>query len=73
MPFKFRAEQCAEMLYILMIYPEENPNPEDEIRLSAEYKDDAPCYTVSGGVHEVVNSETECGKRFKDTCEETIR
>mmetsp|Transcript_20745 Transcript_20745/g.20485 ORF Transcript_20745/g.20485 Transcript_20745/m.20485 type:complete len:88 (+) Transcript_20745:246-509(+) len=58
-PFKFRAEQCAQMLYVLMIYPETNENPEDEVSISAEYIDNIPCYTVSGGVHEVVNSETE--------------
>jgi len=72
-PFKFRAEQCAEMLYILMIYPPENKNPNDEMSISAEYIDDTPWYTVSGGVHDVVNSKTEWGKRHEDTCESTVR
>mmetsp|Transcript_25280 Transcript_25280/g.28036 ORF Transcript_25280/g.28036 Transcript_25280/m.28036 type:complete len:122 (-) Transcript_25280:459-824(-) len=72
-PFRFRAEQCAEMLYILMIYPTANEDSTSEVSLSAEYVDKTPCYTVTGGAHEIVNTETECGQKDADQCEDTIR
>lgn len=72
-PFRYKAEQCAEMLYVLMVYPPENENPESEMSIWAEYINDVPCFTVSGGVHEVVNSETQCGQRSEDMCESNVK
>ena len=73
MPFKFRAEQCAEMLYILMIYPEQNEDETKQMEISAQYIDETPCYTVSGGVHEIINSETKWGARTENLWESTVR
>lgn len=72
-PFKYRAEQCFESLYVLMIYPEPDPAQQTEMSIQAEYVDNAPCFTVSGGVHEVVNTETQCGEKSASACEATIR
>lgn len=58
-PFKFRSEQCDEMMYVLIVYPETNEDPERSMSIYAEYVNDKPCYTVTGGVHEVVDSSTQ--------------
>lgn len=71
--FRFRAEQCAETLYVLMIYPETNDSDDVEMSIAAEYVDASPCFTVTGGVHEVVNTETQCGERDAETCQSTVR
>lgn len=72
-PFRFRAEQCVEMLYVLMIYPNSNPNPNVKMSISGEYIDETPCYTISGGIHEIVSSDTICGIRTDEECESTVR
>lgn len=71
--FRFRAEQCSETLFVLMIYPKTNQNPDAEMSISAEYVDHSPCFTVTGGIHEIVNTETQCGEKTAETCESTVR
>jgi hypothetical protein len=65
-PFKFRAETCAEMLYVLVIYPASNASPDAEMSISGEYVDETPCYTIAGGIHETVSSGTVCGAKISD-------
>jgi hypothetical protein len=72
-PFKFRAEQCFDTLYVLVVYPPVQSGKTHTMSIQAEYVDEEPCYTVAGGVHEVVNTDTQCGEKQADTCEATIR
>lgn len=73
-PFKFRAEQCFETLYVLVLYPETyDDGQEYTMSIEAEYVDEHPWFTVSGGIHEIVNTETQCGEKQADLCEDTIR
>lgn len=72
-PFKFRSEQCAENLYILMIYPEAGAGDNSVMSIGAQFIDQQPCFTVTGGVHEIVNTDTQCGERSATSCEETVR
>jgi hypothetical protein len=65
-PFKYRAEQCAEMLYVLVIYPASNASPDAEMSIAGEYVDETPCYTIAGGIHEIISSETVCGAKISD-------
>ena len=71
--FKYRAETCAELLYVLVIYPASNASPDAEMSISGEYVDEAPCFTIAGGIHETVSSGTVCGAKISEDCENTIR
>ena len=72
-PFIFRSEQCTDVMYVLMVYPKTSEDPEDTMSIYAEYADNSPWYTVTGGVHEIINTETQWGERSADLCESTIR
>jgi hypothetical protein len=64
--FKYRAETCAELLYVLVIYPASNASPDAEMSISGEYVDEAPCFTIAGGIHETVSSGTVCGAKISE-------
>mmetsp|Transcript_14574 Transcript_14574/g.16828 ORF Transcript_14574/g.16828 Transcript_14574/m.16828 type:complete len:190 (+) Transcript_14574:114-683(+) len=73
LPFRFRAEQCFEQLYVLMVYPlPDEANPQT-MKIYAEYINNEPCFTVTGGIHDVINTETDCGKKAAEDCEKTVR
>ena len=42
LPFKFRSEQCTETMYVLVVYPETNEDPDDKMSIYAEYADNSP-------------------------------